>query len=166
MQASGTGATQIASVAVYIIGCFRVSPNGRYIVFTSLKTGTPRLWRMDIDGSNPKQLTDSANDGDLSDFSGDGEWVVYSKNGPEKGVWKVPVEGGNPVRLSDAYASSPIVSPDGKMIAYHAFSGPSPNVEIISFSGGAAIKTLCLSIQRRAFRTSACSRLREARRSR
>jgi serine/threonine protein kinase/Tol biopolymer transport system component len=142
MQASGTDGTQIASGAVYIIGCFRVSPNGRYIVFTSLKTGTPRLWRMGIDGSNPKQLTDSANDGLLSDFSGDGEWVIYSKNGLEKGVWKVPIEGGNPVRLTEALANSPIVSPDGKMIAYHDFGGPSPKVEIIPFSGGTAIKAL------------------------
>ena len=97
---------------------------------------------MGIDGSNPKQLTDSANDGLLSDFSGDGEWVIYSKNGLEKGVWKVPIEGGNLVRLTEALANSPIVSPDGKMIAYHDFGGPSPKVEIIPFSGGTAIKAL------------------------
>jgi len=87
-------------------------------------------------------LTDGASERVLSDFSADGEWVVYSKGGPERGIWKVPIEGGNPVRLSDAFADSPIVSPDGKMIAYHAFRGPSPKVEIIPFSGGAAIKKL------------------------
>ena len=142
MKADGTGATQITPGAPYNVGCFRVSPDGRNVVFNSWKSGTPHIWRMDIDGNNGKPLTDSPNDGVLSDFSADGEWVVYSKGGPERGIWKVPVEGGNPVRLSDTYAGSPIVSPDGKKIAYHAFSGSSPNVEIIPFSGGAAIKTL------------------------
>ena len=78
----------------------------------------------------------------MSDFSADGEWVIYSKHGPERGIWKVPIEGGNPARISDAFAGSPIVSADGKMIAYHAFRGSFPKVEIISFSGGPAIKVL------------------------
>jgi len=141
-KADGTGATQITPGAPYNVGCFRVSPDGRNIVFNSWKSGTPHLWRMDIDGNNAKPLTDSPDDGVLSDFSADGKWVVYSKHGPERGIWKVPVEGGNPVRLSDTYADSPMVSPDGKMVAYHAFGGPSPNVEVIPFSGGTAIKTL------------------------
>ncbi len=142
MKADGTGATQITPGTWYNVGCFRVSPDGRYVVFNSWKTGTPHLWRMDIDGNNARPLTDSTNDEVLSDFSADGEWVIYSKHGPEHGIWKVPVDGGNPVQISDAFAGSPIVSPDGKMIAYHAFRGTSPKVEIIPFSGGAAIKTL------------------------
>ena len=73
---------------------------------------------MDSDGNNPEQLTDSPLQGSPADCSPDGKWVVYSKFGTEKGVWKVPMEGGNPVRLSDAEADHPIISPDGKMIAY------------------------------------------------
>ena len=142
MKADGTSATQITPSNLYNVGCFRVSPDDRYVVFNSWKTGTPHLWRMDIDGNNARPLTDSTNDEVLSDFSADGEWVIYSKHGPEHGIWKVPVEGGNPARISDAFAGSPIISPDGKMIAYHAFRGASPKVEIIPFSGGAAIKTL------------------------
>lgn len=35
-----------------------VSPDGRYIVFTSDRNGsTPHIWRVDLDGSNLKQLT-------------------------------------------------------------------------------------------------------------
>src|SRR5262249_8880971 len=34
-----------------------VSRDGRYIVFTSNRTGTAQVWRMDIDGRNQKQLT-------------------------------------------------------------------------------------------------------------
>jgi Tol biopolymer transport system component len=142
MEADGTGASQITTGASYNVACYRVSPDHRYVVFNSWKTGTPHLWRMDIDGNNAKPLTESPNDGVLSDFSADGKWVVYSKVGSEKGVWKVSIEGGNPVRIGEASASSPIVSSDGKMIAYHDFGGSSPKVAIIPFSGGTAIKVL------------------------
>ncbi len=143
-SAEGTGANQIAPGTQYNVGSFRVSPNGRYIVFTSWKTGTPHLWRMDIDGGNPKQLTDSASDGVLSDVSADSEWLIYTKSGPDRGIWKLPIEGGNSVRLTEAHASSPVVSRDGKMIAYHDFSGPSAKVAIMPFAGGPPTKTFSI----------------------
>jgi TolB protein len=33
------------------------SPNGRHLVFTSTRTGTPQIFTMNRDGSNPRQLT-------------------------------------------------------------------------------------------------------------
>ncbi len=121
----------------------RVSPDGHYIVFLSLRVGSFQIWRMDSDGNNPKQLTDSV-DGVGSDCSPDGKWVVWgSKFGTEKGVWKVPMEGGNPVRLSDAEADHPMISPDGKTIAY-SYEDPSANppqgVAIMAFEGGPPTK--------------------------
>jgi hypothetical protein len=98
---------------------------------------------MDSDGNNPKQLTDSfASVG--SNCSPDGKWVVWgSKFDSEKGVWKVPMEGGNSVRLSDAEAEHPIISPDGKTIAY-SYEDPSANppqgVAIMAFEAGPPTK--------------------------
>ncbi|MFZ0808165.1 MAG: DPP IV N-terminal domain-containing protein, partial [Candidatus Sulfotelmatobacter sp.] len=140
-SADGTGSTQVAPGTLYNIGCFRVSPNGRYIVFTSWKTGTPHLWSMESDGGNPKQITDSAGDGSLSDVSADSKWVIFSKTGPERGIWKVPIEGGDSVRLTEVSSMSPVVSWDGKMIAYHDFTGSSAKVAIMPFAGGPPIKT-------------------------
>jgi Tol biopolymer transport system component len=121
----------------------RVSPDGRYIVFESDRSGSFENWRMDSDGNNPKQLTASPLQDFGTDCSPDGKWVVYSKGGPEKGIWKVPIEGGNPVRLSDAEAGYPTISPDGKMIAY-SYEDPSANpphgIAIMAFEGGPPTK--------------------------
>ena len=35
-----------------------VSPDGRYVVFQSNRSGNRNIWRIDADGSDPKQLTD------------------------------------------------------------------------------------------------------------
>jgi Tol biopolymer transport system component/class 3 adenylate cyclase len=126
----------------------RVSPDGRYIVFVS--SGDNHIWRIDMDGNNAKQLTNSPLDSPWPDFSPDGKWVVYTKVGAEKGVWKVPIEGGSPVRLNDASAYAPVISPDGRPIApvispdgrWIAYSSedknatPKRGVAIMAFDGG------------------------------
>jgi serine/threonine protein kinase/Tol biopolymer transport system component len=145
MQADGNGAMQLTPASEANLSYFRVSPNGRYMVFTSWKTGQPHLWRMDIDGTNLIQLTNGQYDNNTPDFSPDGAWVVYTKIGAEKGIWKVPIDGGDPVRLIEGNADVPVVSPDGETIAYvDSPEGHTPRVTIMPFAGGPAIKTFDL----------------------
>ena len=142
MQADGSGAMQLTAAFEANVSYFRVSPKGRYVVFNSWKTGWPHLWRMDADGTNLRQLTNGQYDYGEPDFSPDGAWVVYQKIGAEKGVWKVPIDGGDPVRVVEGNANGPVVSPDGKMIAYlDRPEGHTPRVTIMPFAGGPAIKT-------------------------
>ena len=86
------------------------------------------IWRVDLDGSNLVELTNSEWDShyDAPSFSPDGKWMFYGRSGPEGGIWKVPIEGGNPVRIISAHndLSFPTVSPDGKMLAY-SYDDPS-----------------------------------------
>jgi Tol biopolymer transport system component len=144
-EADGTAAKQLPPSSQYGFTNFRVSPDGRYIVFASWETGSPHLWRMDADGGNLRQLTNSNYDAPFSypDYASDGRWVIYAKSGPEKGIWKIPIEGGDSVRLNDADALMPAVSPNGKIIAFHDVAeGHPPRVALMPYGGGPVIKTL------------------------
>ncbi len=98
-----------------------VSRDGRYIVFTSDRpAGKVNIWRMDIDGGNPRQL--SRGDGDIfPDISPDSKWVIYHsfKSGTVT-LWKVSIEGGEAVKLTNEFSEVPVISPDGKLIAFIA----------------------------------------------
>jgi Tol biopolymer transport system component/DNA-binding winged helix-turn-helix (wHTH) protein len=107
-----------------------VSRDGRHIVFTSNRTGSSQIWRMDIDGRNQKQLTFGEGEEYSSHYaalSPDGGEVFFIKRGVGPAViWKVSIEGGAPVpvsRLTGAAAEGFLsISPDGKWLAYHHIS--------------------------------------------
>ncbi|HXW56492.1 MAG TPA: protein kinase [Candidatus Cybelea sp.] len=125
----------------------RISPDMRYIVFLSSRSGAEHFWRVDLDGSNLLQLTNSEWDSlyDAPGFSPDGKWVFYGRRGPEGGIWKVPIEGGNPVRVISAHndVGFATVSPDGKMLAYSyedPSASPGSGVAIASLDSGTVQK--------------------------
>lgn len=60
-----------------------VSPNGKYIVFTSTRSGDLELWRMDIDGKNLKQLTSGLGYDGGAFFSHDSKKLVFRSSRPK-----------------------------------------------------------------------------------
>jgi Tol biopolymer transport system component len=124
-----------------------VSADGRYIVFISDRAGkTTDIWRMDINGGNPKQLT-SGNGGLNPQCTPDSRWVVYSTSSASgtPSLWKVSIDGGEPVLITDEHTSSPVISPDGKLIAcaYWDLKDTSKRLRIALFpiDGGEPVKT-------------------------
>jgi TolB protein len=122
MNPDGSLQTQVTSELVRrsYVGQSVVSPDGRYIVFTSDFKGAKNIWRMDVDGSNPVQLT--AGEGEESpSCTPDGRWVVFTKQ-EHRGIdrptlWRVSIDGGQPTQLTTDFTDSAAVSPDGKQIA-------------------------------------------------
>ncbi|MEJ7847842.1 MAG: hypothetical protein WKF92_07140 [Pyrinomonadaceae bacterium] len=105
-----------------------VSADGRFIVFNSERTGRRTFWRMNIDGSSPKQLSETG--GGYPQASG--EWVLYQTG---QGLWKIAIDGGEPVKLGDDLAWAAI-SLDGKFIAC-VVQVPSPaRLAVIPIEGG------------------------------
>ncbi|HEY7910489.1 MAG TPA: hypothetical protein VIG62_01150, partial [Blastocatellia bacterium] len=126
-----------------------VSPDNRYVIFASNRgasAGTFHIWRMNLDGSAPTQLTTGeAEYWPVS--SADSKWVIFTRmHGAEARpmLWKVPIEGGDPVQLTTYTALQSIVSPDGKSFAcWYAESAQSPaKLAIIPMEGGQPTKLL------------------------
>ncbi|HSK71307.1 MAG TPA: winged helix-turn-helix domain-containing protein [Pyrinomonadaceae bacterium] len=123
----------------------KVTPDGRYIVFVSQRDGNPNIWRMDIDGHNAVRLTNGASD-DPS-LSPDGRGVYYTEASVSPStIAKISIDGGEPVKLTKRFnAYNPVVSPDGKLVAYSHFEDETGWVTgIMPIEGGEPFKLLKL----------------------
>ena len=69
------------------------SRDGRWIYFSSSRTGRPEIWKIHPDGTSETQVTTTG--GWLSAESADGKYLYYKKPDEEvSDLWKMPVEGG------------------------------------------------------------------------
>ena len=122
-----------------------ISPDGRYVVYTSLRSGTKTTWRMNIDGSNPIKLTDGPADS-YPTISPDSKWVIFtSLSGAKPTIWKMSIDGGAPQQITDHAAVAGAVSSDGKSIIYTFADSPDPfappnRIAVMPFEGGGETK--------------------------
>jgi eukaryotic-like serine/threonine-protein kinase len=92
--------------------------DGRYIVFRELggsSAASANLWRMDLNGTNLKQLTNGINDREPV-CAQSGNWVYFIDNSDNRYVKRVPVEGGTPETVVKYSVGEYNLSPDGKEI--------------------------------------------------
>jgi Tol biopolymer transport system component len=101
-----------------------LSPDGSTVVFTSTRSGRPRIWTMGSDGSNPTALN-TGSDTDIPEsaarYSPGGNRILFSS--PRTGttqIWITPAAGGSPTQVTHevngAFFGS--WSPDGNSIFY------------------------------------------------
>ncbi len=116
MNSDGSGQRSLTAPG-YVDSVLTVSEDGRYILFHSNRGGDFDIWRTDIDGSNPKQLTFGGN-GFIPAPSIDGKWVYYKSWSRNLGeLCRVPIEGGEPECLTENETTWITFSPDGKYFA-------------------------------------------------
>ncbi len=129
-----------------------VTPDGRYLVFVSNRTGFQHLWRMDLDGRHPQELTHGVGDVEPS-FTPDGKWIIYrSVVSGRSHLFRISIDGGEPVTLqssdeslrSGEIGNEASVSPDGKLIAlvYRAEPDRPNKIAIMPIAGG-EVRVLC-----------------------
>jgi Tol biopolymer transport system component/DNA-binding winged helix-turn-helix (wHTH) protein len=120
----------------------RVSPGGRYIFFTSARSGSNQIWRMNADGSNQIQLTQREGGAPIF-VTPDERWVYFLSqlNGT---LWKVSTEGTEESQIASERVWRPAISPDGKLAAYVFRSqGSKANYEfaVVSLESQKVLKT-------------------------
>jgi eukaryotic-like serine/threonine-protein kinase len=113
------------------------SYDGRWIYFTSKRSGQNDIWKMPADGGGATQITQSG-DAHMPVESPDGRTLYYCHTALDEGywVWRVPVQGGDAERVTGplseqvAFAvttegifySAPPVSRSQHLIRFFSFS--------------------------------------------
>jgi serine/threonine protein kinase/Tol biopolymer transport system component len=93
-----------------------VTADGRYVVFTSDRSGGVHIWRMNLDGSAATELTHDHAVENVS-VSPDGQWMAFEMCVNQCTVWTLAIDGGTPIQLTDRRSQAPKISPDGKDVA-------------------------------------------------
>jgi Tol biopolymer transport system component len=145
VNADGSGAKRITGESGTIVN-LSVSPDGKSIFFSSMRSGTFHIWRMNADGTNLKQMTT----GDFPEFSPvrspDGQWILFSSlRSGKQCLWRMSVNGGAAIQVTTKQSSPGVYSPDGKFIAagYAAEEGRAGlKLGIFSADGGEPIKLI------------------------
>jgi len=94
------------------------TPDGRTVVFVSDRDGRHGIWRLDLDGTEPRLLAHVPNPSWLS-VSPDGLFVICvsrDATGAAPSTWRVSIEGGEPAIIAPGI-DRPRVSPDGRLLA-------------------------------------------------
>ena len=110
------------------------TPDGRSILFNSVRSGRMQLWRMDADGQNQQPLTDDGYNNWFPHVSPDGRWIVFLSFPPEVDpsdhpfyervmLRVMPASGGAPRVLAYLYGGQgtinvPSWSPDSRRVAF------------------------------------------------
>ena len=140
-----------AGLAVSVRGSTRLelraqfSPDGRRIVFESLRSGRQELWVADADGGNAQQLTSfDGRVGGTPAWSPDGQSIAYDlRDDTGRGdVWVIPARGGSPHKVTNDPADDlvPSWSRNGDWIYFASTRSGTQQVWKVMPEGGRLIK--------------------------
>jgi eukaryotic-like serine/threonine-protein kinase len=141
-ERDGRNVRQLTAAQQEPVFSVSVTPDGRHVVFQRYADGRMRVWRMNLDGSDQKLLTDGTLD--LAPVAAPGGIVYFAR--VTAGVprpYKVSIEGGEAVALGD-YNFRPIdVSADGSQLLGIAWN-PEARRSVLGImpAGGGVVRML------------------------
>jgi len=122
----------------------RVSPDGRRLVFESVRSGAHDIWVAQADGSHPQQLTHGPGLGQGAPYwSPDGRRIAFDSAAADGSfhIWMIDTDGGTPRRLTTQGGDEhvPTWSHDGRWVYFSHYrdQGIGRDIWRVSASGGA-----------------------------
>ncbi len=98
------------------------SADGRWIIFTSERSGSAEIYRVHPDGSALERLTHDPSFNDQGALSPDGKTLAFvsSREGGTANIWLLDLATGHTINLTKSSAGNfrPSWSPDGRWIAF------------------------------------------------
>jgi len=118
-------------------GSIRWAGDSEQIVYSSWRTGTPKLYAYSFTTGTERQVTSGAGRDGVGEFSPDGESLAYSRMvNEERELRVIDWESGDDRRIAIDLEGGMTWSPDGNWIAYLAETDEFSNVMIIPAAGG------------------------------
>jgi Tol biopolymer transport system component/predicted Ser/Thr protein kinase len=77
---------------------------------------TTAIWRLDADGSHPKQISHGADD-EAPGCAADGKWAYYADQTKNYEIYRVPIEGGTPELLKASVLENGFVGAAGGLLS-------------------------------------------------
>ncbi len=119
----------------------RFSPDGKWVAFTSNRTGNNDVFVVSADGGEPRQLTMHSGNDEALYWTADGKALIISSNrGPGafgSPLYRLPIEGEPAEPLAMASARLGMMKQDGSLVAYNRVL-PSTGVWRKAFKGNSA----------------------------
>lgn len=120
------------------------SPDGRWVVFWSNRSGALRVWKVSVDGGPPVQLTDKVMFNPTVSPDGSQIACLYrdDREGSLSKVAIIPFAGGDPIKVLDipqnvqGNAGGLRWSLDGHALTYVATTGGVSNIWSLPLDGG------------------------------
>jgi Tol biopolymer transport system component len=141
MTSDGSGRIQLGEGMEGIFEAAACGSGEEVVLARGMADQSITVWRLNTGTGETKQLTNTSA-GSLS-CTPDGKWVVYQDN-DDTAIYKISSEGGTRTELVRGTVSNPVVSPDGKLLAYGETEGQGANQQfslvVKSFEGGPALK--------------------------
>ncbi len=117
----------------------RWSPDGRWLSFTSFRTGVPVIYLFNPETGVEKEVVRAGDTKSPGGFSPDGDWLYYSASaGGNSDIHRVKVVGGAREKVAGGWGLevSPTVSPDGRSIAFASDRAGVPQIYVKELGSG------------------------------